>query len=141
MTQTFEEYVTAYDAVCAEVAAIEAKLKPLKAKELEMRKAIAASLDTALGEARVEGVNRFPMQDGRTLKYSYKVDRKIEESEIANAREKYSKQNDTPVTFDQLLRVKYELSKRDWDKLPDAAKKAVSRMIVAKPATPSLEIE
>lgn len=136
----FLEYIAAWDAVRAQIEEIEKTLKPLKARELEMRKALAESIQAALGDQLKEGMNIYKLEDGRSLALGYKLDRKIEESEIPAAREAYTQLNDRPVEFDALLRVKYELSKRDFDKLSDSAKAAISDMIITKPAAPTLEI-
>ena len=137
---TFLEYVAAWDAARAQIEQIEKTLKPLKAKELEMRKALAESIQTALGDKLKEGMNTYDLGDGRSLALGYMLDRKIEESEVASAREAYAQLNDRPVEFDALLRIKYELNKRDFDKLSAAGKAAISDMVVTKPAAPTLEI-
>lgn len=150
--ETFEQYVARWDGLRAKAAAltaqkaaltkdIDAELKTLTETEMAMRKAIAESVKTALGDKLKEGVNRFDMADGRKLKLTYAVTRAIDEAQIAVAREAYSKVNDAPVTFDELLRVKYELAKAEWNKLGAGGKLAVSAMVTAKPAAPTLEIE
>ena len=133
----FIDYVNKWDATKARMEELEKQLKPLNAKELEMRKAIATSIKGAMQTK--EGVNKYTLPDGRVLKLTLKIDRKIEEAAIAATRELFEQQNDTGgVTFDALLRVKYELSKRDFDKLPKAAAKVASRMVVSKEAAPTL---
>ena len=150
--ETFEQYVDRWDSLRAKAAAltaqkaaltkdIDAELKTLAETEMAMRKAIAESVRTALGDSLKEGVNRFDMADGRRLKFTYAVTRAIDESQIAVAKDAYAKVNDAPVTFDQLLRVKYELEKKEWNKLGAGGKLAVSAMVTAKPAAPTLEIE
>lgn len=150
--ETFEQYVDRWDGLRAKAAAlvaqkqeltktIDAELKTLAENEMAMRKAIAESVKTALGEKLKEGVNRFPMADGRKLKFTYNLDRKIDEAQIAVAREEYSKVNDAPVTFDELLRVKYELAKTEWNKLGAGGKAALSAMITTKPSAPTMDIE
>lgn len=133
----FIDYVNNWDATKAQIEELEKQLRPLKAKEMEMRKGIAGSIAGAM-EVK-EGVNKYTLPDGRVLKLTHKIDRKVEEPEIAATRELFEQQNDTGgVTFDALLRVKYELSKRDFDKLPEAAAKVASRMVVSKDAAPTL---
>lgn len=137
MSDPFIEYVNKWDAIVAQIEELNKQLKPLKAKEMEMRKAIADSIGKA--QPLKEGVNKFPLTDGRVLKLTQKIDRKIEEPAIEVTRELFEHQNDTNgVTFDDLLRVKYEISKRDLDKLPEPAAKVVSRMITSKEAAPEL---
>ena len=140
MSDPFIEYVNQWDALVEEIERLNQQLKPLRAKEMEMRKSIATSIGKA--QPLKEGVNRFPLSDGRSLKLTQKIDRKIEEPAIAATRELFEQQNDTNgVTFDALLRVKYELSKRDLDKLPEPAAKVASRMITSKEAAPELKFD
>lgn len=150
--ETFEQYVDRWDGLKAKAAAlvaqkqaltkeIDAELKTIAETEMAMRKAIAESVKEALGDKLKEGVNRFDMADGRKLKFSYDLTRTIDESQIDVARQEYSKVNDAPVTFDELLRVKYELAKKEWNKLGAGGKAAVSAMITTKPAAPTMEIE
>lgn len=134
----FIQYVEEWNQLCADIAKLEAKLKPLKAKEMAMRKAIVDSVGNA--QPLMEGMNSYQLDATRKLAIGYKLDRKIEEPAIALAREEYNKLNNRPVAFDQLLRVKYELNKRDYDKLSEPGKLAVSRMITTKPAAPTVEI-
>lgn len=141
VSQTFEQYVDEWDNLCNEIAKIKPKLKILADKEMAMRKAIEASLVLALGDQLKEGGNNFPLANGRTLKYTHGIDRKVLEPEIKNARDEFAKLNDVPCTFDQLLRVKYELDKRNYDKLSDAAKKVVSRALETKFKAPILELK
>lgn len=138
--QTFEEYVSEWDRLVGQIEALKAQIKPLAATEMEMRKAIRDSVATAMGANYREGVNKFPMQDGRTLKVTNGIKREIDEASIAAALEAFGKLNDHTVAFDSLLRVKYELAKIEWNKLTDAEKAAVSVMIVAKPDTACVEI-
>lgn len=150
--QTFEQYVDEWDGLREKAAKlvaqktkltkdIDRQLKEIAETELVMRKAIAESIKAALGDNVKEGVNRFDMVDGRTIKFTNAITRTVETAEIANARKNFSLLNDVPVEFDKLLRVKYELEKKEWNKLGDAAKKAISNMITAKPAAPTMEIE
>jgi len=134
---TFEEYVNQWDALVAQIEALKKQLKPLTDAEMPMRKAIFEAVQNSLVASGTwkEGVNNFPMPDGRKLKVTNALKRDIEESQITSARAMYDMQNDKPVLFDDLLRVKYELAKAEWNKLPDAAKHAISGMISTKQDT------
>lgn len=41
----------------------------------------------------------------------------------------------------RLVKVKYELSVSEYDKLPDRFRRIIDEIIVSKPATPSVEVE
>lgn len=135
----FAGYVLAWHAKAQAVADAKAAMKSLVDEELAMRKALAESVKTALGDKLKEGVNNYPTTAG-TLKLTHKVKREIDEAAVSAAREAYALVNDAPVTFDTLIRVKYELDKRSYDKLAadGQAKRAVDTMVTSKPQTPEL---
>ena len=151
---TFEEYVQDWDGTKVKIANlvdqkkrltsdIDAEIVKLAATEMTMRKAIANNVVTSLGDNLKEGVNKWSMSNGRSLKLTHKIDRTIDESQIAMAREEYAKVNDSDgVTFDQLLRIKYELAVAEFRKIEDnaGASLAVSRMLVSSTPAPVLEL-
>jgi len=151
---TFEEYVQDWDGTKVKIANlvdqkkrltadIDAEIVKLAATEMTMRKAIANNVVTSLGDNLKEGVNNWNMSNGRSLKLTHKIDRKIDEAQIAMAREEYAKVNDSDgVTFDQLLRIKYELEVREFRKIEDkvGAALAVSRMLVSSTPAHVLEL-
>jgi hypothetical protein len=137
----FEKYVAEWDSLVGQIEQIKKQLKPLTDKEMEMRKSIHSSVCAALGDNLKEGTNTYTMPSGRKLKIVNNFKREIEVSMIPTAREAFSKLNDTSVSFDQLLRVKYELEKRAWSSLSDAAKRAVSTMISTRPDTPQISLD
>ena len=131
----FEEYVDEW------LRAAEA-LKAVKALEIGMRNALAEAVRGHVGDALTEGANRLPLADGRTLVLTHKLNRSVDETQIALARSEYVLLNDRPVEFDELLKVKHELVVSAFRKLEEGtpAAVAVSRMIVSKPATPAVEV-
>jgi len=147
----FIEYVDKWDALVerrvklaadkkALTATIDAELSTLTAEEMTMRKGLAESVKTALGDKAKEGVNHYTLVDGRKLKLTMKTDRAIDEKQITYAREEFGRVNDlSGTTFDALLRVKYELAKAEWNKLNAAEKLAVSHMVTTKDAAPVIE--
>lgn len=137
---TFEEYVSQWDDLAGQIAALKKQLKPLTDSEMAMRKAIVKSVAEALGSDWKEGTNTFKLADGRVLKIGYKLTREIAAAELPAAREEYSLLNDAPVAFDDLLRVKYELELREFRKLEGQAAKVFSRVITTKEAAPEVEI-
>lgn len=137
---TFEEYVNQWDDLVRQIEELKKQLKPLTEAELSMRKAIRDSIKSTMGEDWKEGINKFPLPDGRTLKINNKLERKIAESELMAAREEYALLNDAPVTFDELLRIKYELELKAFRKLEGQAAKVFSRVVTTKEAAPEVEI-
>jgi hypothetical protein len=139
----FESVVNAHDQLAALVAEVTSSLKPLQAEERIARDGIAASLITFFGGKLKEGVNDYVLSNLRKLKFTYKVERKIEDSMLSVARAKFDAATDKVGTFDDLLRVKYELDVKSWKKLLSGgeAHKAVSEMLVAKPSAPTIEVD
>lgn len=140
MSETFEQYVDRWDALKGRIAKLKAELAPLNAEEMTMRRAIAASVEQAMGDGWKEGTNTFPLADGRKLKINNKIDRKIEMGEVEATRELYRQLNSTTVNFADLLRTKYELEIKPFRQLDDAAAKVVSRMVVSKAAAPEVSL-
>ena len=118
-------------------------LKPLEAEERRQRESIAVSLASYFGADHKEGVNTYELSNGRNLKYTRKVSRSVEVSMIPAAREAYNAIAGGAGTtaFDDLLRTKYELQVTPFRKLGPEEANAVSRMIVSKPAAPTLEVD
>ena len=137
MSDPFIKYIDQWDGLVAEIEVLKKTLKPLVEKEMEMRKAIVGSIDAT--QPIAEGTNKFLLTDMRKLKIVQKINRTIETPAIEATRALFLEQNDTGgVTFDELLRVKYELAKAEFDKLPEAAALIASRMITTKSAAPEL---
>lgn len=115
-------------------------IKPLAAAERKGRDGISESLVAFFGDGLKEGVNNYEMSNDRKLKYNHSIGREVDTAQIAVAREAYAKAGGT-VAFDDLLRVKYELDKRSYNKLGAKELKAVSRMLVTKPKAATLEVD
>lgn len=141
MTKTFEDYVAEWDTLVAQIEVLKKQMKPLAEKEMEMRRAIHRGVESAMGDLFKEGMNNYPLLDGRKLKVQNGIKREIDTSMISSAREAYQRLNLRDVAFDDLLRTKYELSKVDWNKVSDQGKAAVSVMITSKPDTPSVVLD
>lgn len=138
----FEEAINKWYEYQQLQAAVKDAMKAVDLAERELRDGIAASLKAFFADNLKEGTNNYVMSNGRKLKYTHKVDRKITEAELKNAREAYeaaAKEGDP--TFDALLRLKYELAKKEWDKASDDAVKAFSRCMTTKDAAPALEVD
>lgn len=139
MANTFEEYVDEWDVLVGKIKKAEAELKPLKDLEKQMRLAIVEAAKKAAGSTWKEGTNTLVLADERKLKINYKLDRKIDEGSMQDARDEFAKLNDTPCTFDEIFRVKHELDKKNYSKLGSGALTAVSRCLVTKEATPEVK--
>jgi len=118
-------------------------MKPLLAEERRARDEIAFALKEFYSDNLKEGMNNYELSNHRKLKFGLRIDRKIEPGELAIAREAFEKatggHNDQ--TFDDCIRVKYELAATPWKKLTGAAKKAFSRCIITKHAAPTLAVD
>lgn len=139
-TDDFERFVNSWEEMKALQDEIKALLKPLDADERKARDAIAESLRGFFGDKLKEGVNNYELSNLRKLKFTHKVDRKIEPSLIPVARAAYEKTK-PDQSFDDLLRVKYELAAAPFKKLQGEAATAVSRMLVTNVAAPTLEVD
>jgi hypothetical protein len=139
--QTFEEYVAAWSTLRGQIQDNKQAMAATVAKELEMRKAITEALDKAIPGLK-EGVNKYPVAGVGVLSYTRKLKREVDETQIAVARAAFVALNtEQPIMFDEMLRTKYELDKKNWDKLDEDAKRAVSTMITTTPSTPELELK
>ena len=139
----FEQVVNAHDHLAGLLEQVKKSLKPLELAERTMRDGIAASLIAYFGTKLNEGVNNYILSNMRKLKFTHKVERKIEPSMVAVARAKFDAAGDKLGSFDDVLRIKYELEAKPWKKLVKGgeAYMACSEMIVSKPAAPVLEVD
>lgn len=139
----FEVVVNHHYQLATLLAEIKQAIKPLETSERTVRDGIAASLITFFGSKLKDGVNDYLLSNLRKLKFTHKVERKIESSMVAVARAKFEQATDKVGAFDDLLRIKHELDAKAWKKLVTGGEAftAVSEMIVAKPAAPVLEVD
>lgn len=137
----FYDYVVDWDKLVAQIEEVKAGLRKLTQAELPIRKQIAEAIGNAMPGGLQEGINHYTLRDGRKLKVTRAIDRKIDESEVVPVREAYMMLNNNPVPFDTLLRIKYELAKTEWSKLDGGAQKIISRMLVTKDAAPTVELD
>ncbi|TQE99528.1 MAG: hypothetical protein FKY71_08090 [Spiribacter salinus] len=143
-SNAFEKAVNNWHALQELHEELKRLIKPLAEAEREQRNAIAESLTRYFGDELKEGVNTYKLSNGRKLKLTFNRKREIDQPSIARAREMYTAAAtaDSPV-FDDILRVKYELSKSHYNKLPEGsgAQKAVQAMLVTKPAASELGVD
>lgn len=118
--------------------------KSLSDTEMTMRKALFA----ATFPDPKEGANTFVLADGRKLSATHKINRSIDEALLQPTRAEYELLNDRPINFDELLKVKHELVTSAFRKLqpakgeaPGPAYVVISKMITAKPGSPSMEVK
>lgn len=130
---TFEQYVDEWLKIKAEAAR-------LKDQEMTMRTAIRESVRTHLGDKFKEGANTHKMADGRKITVTHKINRTVDDSQISVIREEYEALNDRPVEFDDLLKVKYELSISNYRKLEGRAAEIFSDMVTTKDGSPEVKV-
>jgi hypothetical protein len=141
----FERHVNQWYEKQQLIAEIKKLLKPLDLEERKDRVGTGQSIATFLGDKLKEGVNKYELSNLRVLKYTHKVDRKIDPTMVNVARAEFVKAGDIPqgLTFDDLLRTKYELAATPYKKLDKngAAAIAFSRCMTTKFAAPTLEVD
>ena len=122
--------------------AVKQAMDGINKEERILRDRYAESLRSYFGDNLNEGVNTYTLSNDRKLKLTHKVDRKVEASALQEARKFYEEAAQPgDKAFDDVLRVKYELDKRNYDKLSPAAAYAFSRCLVTKYATPTLSLD
>lgn len=131
--ETFEGYVDRWTQIKREA-------KRLAEAEMEMRKAIMASIRQARGDEFKEGANGVKMADGRKITGTHKINRSLQQDQIEAVRERYMALNDRPVDFDDLLKVSYDLVISQFRKLDGEALKVVSDMVTAKEGSPEVKL-
>lgn len=138
----FEKAVNDWNELQELQEAVKDAMKLINTNERTLRDGLASSLALYFGDKLKEGTNNFTLSNGRKLKYTHKIERKITESELKNAKEAYATAADaSDPDFDKLLRLKYELDKKAWDGITDQAAKAFSLCMTAKPAAPTLAVD
>lgn len=142
--QSFGQYVDEWDQLVGRIKDAKRALKVLTDKEMEMRKNIATSVASVMGpDFNQEGTTNYMLPDNRVLKIVSKVKRTVEPSMLEISRAEFDKANDKPptLTFDDLLRTKYEVNVRPLKTLTGSAKLALSRLITEKPESPTVELD
>lgn len=115
--------------------------KQLTALEMLMRKALV----TTAFPTQEQGEGTFRAEVGSyNLKAVLKKTRSIDETMLTIANEEFNKANDRPagMVFDDLIKTKFDLVTGQYRKLDkdSSAFKAISRMIITKPGSPTLEV-
>jgi hypothetical protein len=136
---SFDERMALWDQLSTELAANKRAMAQKTATEMELRKMLFGSIGQVM-ELK-EGVNKYTHPvTGKTLKVTRTIKREIDVGLVQHSRDLFGQVNETPgASFDDLLRLKYELDKRAWKKLGDAHLVAVSHMVTAKEQAPKLE--
>lgn len=118
-------------------------VKTLNEDERALRDSLAEGMRTFLGKDLKEGMNNYTLSNRRKLKFNNKVKREIVTPNISTAREAYAEAPDATIDFDRFLRVKYELDRKEFEKLVAGgpAAKAVAKMITSKYAAPEMEVD
>lgn len=138
----FEELVNQWAEQKDALQAIKDAMDTITVSERQLRDRLAEGLRQYYGINLKEGVNNYELSNGRKLKFTHKVERKISEPDLAAAKDAFTKAAvPGDKTFEELLRVKYELDKRNYDKLSEPAANAFSRCLTTKHAAPALEVD
>jgi hypothetical protein len=135
----FNTFVQQWYALATQIADLKAQLKPLERQEMELRKALAESVNKAV--PLQEGVNNYPLPGGRVLKITYSLDRKVLPEHIEEARTEYNRLNSVPCAFDDLLRMNYEVNIKQFRKLDGPAALTFSRVLETKPRSPTIVLD
>lgn len=85
-----------------------------------------------------EGTNKLLLADGRTIKATYTINRKIDDAALPVTLQAMREQG--VANTDALVRYKAELAKKEWNTLSDENKLLFSPAIIATPGMPQLEI-
>ncbi|MGL5737166.1 MAG: DUF7173 family protein, partial [Beijerinckiaceae bacterium] len=118
----FEQAVNEWYALQSLQDAVKTAMKRVNEAERTMRDALADSLRKHMKADLKEGVNAYSLSNGRKLKLSHNIDRKIDETGLADSRKFYAENaTEGDPAFDALLRVKYELNVAPWRKLSEPA--------------------
>lgn len=99
----------------------------LQAQEKALRESLFAGTFTA----PTEGVNSFPLPDGRVLKGTYKLNRTVDQTGAAALPKKLR---------DAAFKSKLELVLKNYRDLPEEDRKVVDGVITTKPGLPALEL-
>jgi hypothetical protein len=113
------------------------QVKPLIAQEMELRK----KLGDLFFPEKVESTQTLELSQGWKLKYTYKVDRKIEEAAWPTVKAKLKEMKVTKI--DKLVVMKPALAISAWKLLKESNPEALAvfeECLTTKPASPSLEL-
>ena len=78
-----------------------------------------------------EGVNKLELSDGRTLKGTHKLNRKVDQEGAASL---------PPTVREAAFKTELKLKTSDYRKLSDAKRKQVDKVLTITPGLPTLEI-
>lgn len=110
-----------------------AKLKLLKAAEMELRKKIIGFFFPN----PQEGTNNCDLSDGEKLSLSLPYERKVDE-DLYNLLQKQCKEAQIPA---RVIKWKPTLDKKEYNKLSEDQQKIVNQMLIVKPGSPTLTIK
>lgn len=117
------------------------KLAQVKAEEMELRKELLKDCFDYSEDDR-EGTTNFELGNGYKLKAGFKLSRKLENknNEVHDLLEEFlSVGPEGKLLSERIVKWKPELSKTEYDKLPEAYRTLVDDILTSKPSTPSLK--
>lgn len=109
------------------------------ARLADRERALRKALFTAAFPDPKEGTATIELVDGRRLKGIHKINRTIDEGALSAVVDQLRKEN--AVSVDELFPVKHSLGIKQYRKLSPRVQKLADRAIVARPGTPTLEVE
>lgn len=114
-------------------AASEAKKWQQREKELRDRIFLSTFPDPK------EGVNKYTLPDGRMVKATHKLYRKLDEAAYPSIREALINTFEYDPE-DQIIKRKPEIATGPYKKLPDEIRAVLDDAIIAKAGTPTIEL-
>jgi hypothetical protein len=136
---TFDEMMTQWYKLLAEIKPIREQLKPLIEAEQKLRQnIIAAVFKPEEGQAFVEGVKYRDLGQGWRLQATLKVERKVIEDSITE--EVKSVMRERGINLDELLRVKHEVNVKPMRQLTAEQAKLFDTLLYITQPMPTMEI-
>ncbi len=106
----------------------------LKGREMDLRKDL---FDGAFPSPK-EGSNKHTLPDGRIVKGTLKISRKIDQASVVSVQRLL--REELGAKTDDLFQTAFKLNKKVLDSLTDAQKKIAADAYTEKPGAPALEI-
>lgn len=115
-------------------------LKHYKELEAKLRADVVAAKSEVTDKMH-KGTERIDIGQGFDLKILHKLNYKLNQDTVDSALDRIEKEVEHgELLATRLVRVTYELSVSEYEKLPDEARKIIDQVLTVTPATPSVEI-
>lgn len=110
------------------------QVKPVVAKELELRKRVFA----LFFPKPKEGVNKFELAGDYLLKGTHKIDRKVDEAVLEDIQNQM--REEFQINPDLLIEMKPSLKMATYRELTAEQRKMFDQALTIKPSTPTIEL-